>query len=53
MQKLIEKFKVEPTKANALKIARYDRQHMMAVCLLPPDDIAIFEQALALIQSEG
>jgi hypothetical protein len=53
MQKLIDKFKAEPTKANAVKIANHAKRHMMAIVLLSVDDQAEFDRAWVIAKSEG
>lgn len=38
MQKLLDAYKLNPTEANKIKLIKYSRKHMMAVCLLQLED---------------
>lgn len=40
MNKLLEKFRQEPSQANRDRLAAYLRKHPMAVCLASPDEQA-------------
>jgi len=40
MQKLINAYRKLPSPSNRTKLQNYINKHMMAVCLLLPDDVA-------------
>lgn len=48
MQRLIDTFKSNPVKANALKLAKYKAKHPFADSFLSPADIFILKQAIEL-----
>lgn len=39
MQKLIEKYRSQPTPANWAKLQAYLNKHMMAVCYATPEEL--------------
>lgn len=53
MQKLLDAYRAHPSLDRAYSIIRYDRAHPMAACLLPADDLALFNEALAHAQNSS
>jgi hypothetical protein len=46
MQKLLEKYRANPTKENAKRLLDYTRKHPFASILLTPEDQATIEDAI-------
>jgi hypothetical protein len=46
MQKLIEKYLADPSLKNAKAIRTYSAKHMMAACLLTPEQAGIVQGAV-------
>jgi hypothetical protein len=40
MEKLINKFRAEPTAANRAKLDAYLKKHSMALCMATPEEVA-------------
>jgi hypothetical protein len=53
MIKLLAKYRANPTFANALKLATYDRLHPMTVCTLTLEDQATLAKAKAVASLGG
>jgi len=47
MSKLIAAYLANPSKKNAIKLARYEAKHMMAACLLSAEEGVTLNAALA------
>jgi len=46
MNKLLDIYKSQPTTINAKKVQVYHRKHPMAVALLAPEDLIIYNAAM-------
>lgn len=48
MTKLLNKFAANPSKENAARVMAYSAKHPMAMCLLTPEEFAIYHRAQML-----
>lgn len=48
MQKLIDRYRANPTDANALAVLAYDRKHPFASMLLTPQDAALLARLMVV-----
>lgn len=46
MQKLIDRYRANPTEANAFALLAYDRKHPFASMLLPKEDIVLLARLM-------